>query len=39
LDEFLKQPGEACPDNSMDYAGEPKAEDREAIIDYLATLK
>jgi len=38
LDAFLRRPREACPGNSMDYAGEAKAADREAIIEYLATL-
>jgi cytochrome c2 len=39
LDVFLRRPREACPGNAMDYAGEAKAADREAIINYLATLK
>jgi cytochrome c2 len=39
LDLFLKQPRETCPGNAMDFSGEGNAADREAIIDYLATLQ
>jgi cytochrome c2 len=38
LDEFLKTPGGACPGTAMDFAGEPNAAERAAIIGYLATL-
>jgi len=39
LDRFLGRPREACPGNSMDYAGEANGANREAIINYLATLR
>jgi cytochrome c2 len=39
LDVFLKAPGEACPGTAMDFAGNPNAAERSAIIGYLATLR
>jgi cytochrome c2 len=36
---FLKAPGEAYPGTTMDYAGDPDAAERAAIIGYLGTLQ
>ena len=36
LDSFIKAPGEFVPGTAMDYAGLANAEERSAIIDYLA---
>lgn len=39
LDAFLANPLKFVPGSRMSYAGEPDAETRKAIIDYLKTLK
>ena len=39
LDLFLKMPREACPGTTMEYAGDPNAGERAAIISYLGTLR
>ena len=39
LDKYLNDPRGFIPGNRMVFAGGMKAEDRKAVIDYLATIK
>lgn len=39
LDAFLENPMKTVPNNAMPYAGMKRAEDRKAVIDYMATLR
>jgi len=39
LDKYLNDPKGFIPGTRMVFAGVKKAEDRKAVIDYLATIK